>query len=176
MVERRACQLGRRGTASILTAMDLVDLLATMLVGAASGAIGGIGAYRYQRHYTESDRRRDQALTAVADTEAGQRAILDQFYFKAVGLPAELERLETFLATKPYSDQHADLLGPDREVVLARLAELLRTTDVPTAIGIWIETGQVISRRMLQQRRRIEAGGSAEPPEKPSSTGPFAGL
>jgi hypothetical protein len=169
-VKRASLDLGRvpgvggaadgRGSERSGTA-NLTGRILTFLTRARPGAAGPSAA------------RRKGLLRAIDETELWQRAVLDLLYREALGDEAGSRQIEEFLATGPWPLAHADLLGPDRDAMLALSFRLMNASGRTEAVTSWTEAQQLVGRRMAAQRKRVQAGHEPEEPTNPDPAGPF---
>jgi hypothetical protein len=101
--------------------------------------------------------------------------VLDLLYRHALDNEAASRQVEDYLATRPWPQAHADLLGPDRDAVLALSVRLMNATGRAEALASWTEAQQLVGRRMTLQRKRVQAGQEPEQPTNPDPAGPFGG-
>jgi hypothetical protein len=99
--------------------------------------------------------------------------VFDLLYRDALDNEADSRQIEDFLATRPWPHAHADLLGPDRDAMLALSVRLMNATGRTEALTSWTEAQQLVGRRMALQRRRVQAGHEPEQPTNPDPAGPF---
>ena len=159
---------GRRGSERSGTA-DVTGRVSTFLARARRGAAGLLAGRRPAGHAA----RRKRLLKAIDETELWQRAVLDLLYREALDDEAGSRQIEEFLATGPWPQAHADLLGPDRDAVLALSFRLMNAPGRTEAVTSWTEAQQVVGRRMAAQRKRVQAGREPEEPTNPDPAGPF---
>jgi len=125
------------------------------------------------RLLTGHDGHRERLLKAIDETELWQRAVLDLLYFHALDNEADSRKVEDYLATRPWPQAHADLLGPDRDAMMALSVRLMNVTGRTEARASWTEAQQLVGRRMTLQRKRVQAGQEPEQPTNPDPAGPF---
>ena len=99
--------------------------------------------------------------------------MLDLLYREALDNEAGSRQIEDYLAARPWPQAHADLLGPDRDAMLALCVRLMNATGRTEAQTAWTEAKQLVGRRMALQRMRVEAGLEPEQPTDPDPAGPF---
>jgi hypothetical protein len=99
--------------------------------------------------------------------------VLDLLCRNALDNEADSRQVEAYLATRPWPDAHADLLGPDRDAVLALSVRMMNATGRTEALASWTEAQQLVGRRMTLQRKRVLAGQEPERPTNPDPAGPF---
>jgi hypothetical protein len=148
---------------------DVTGLISTFVARARHGAAGLLAG----RPLTGHDGHRQRLLKAIDETELWHRAVLDLLYRHALDNEADSRQVEDYLATRSWPLAHADLLGPDRDAMLALSVRLMNATGRTEALASWTEAQQLVGRRMTLQRKRVQAGQEPEPPTNPDPAGPF---
>ena len=125
------------------------------------------------RRLAGHDGRRERLLKAIDETELWQRAVLDLLYRDTRDDKADSRQVEDYLATRPWPQAHADLLGPDRDAMLALSVRLMNAAGSTEALALWTEAQELVGRRMTLQRKLVQAGQEPEQPTNLDPAGPF---
>lgn len=115
---------------------------------ALPGARGGAAGLLAGRLLTGHDGHHERLLKAISETELWQRAVLDLLCRHVLDNGADSRQVEDCLATRPWPQAHADLLGPDRDAMVALPVRLMNATGRTEALASWTEAQQLVGRRM----------------------------